>query len=58
MSILDILILLVIAGLVVLAWRTARKKDGCFGSGGCCGDCGSCGRSCRQREENSRKKNQ
>lgn len=52
MSILDILILLVIAGLVVLAWRTARKKDGC------CGDCGSCGRSCRQREENSRKKNQ
>ena len=56
MSILDILILLVIAGLVVLAWRTARKKDGCCGSGGCCGDCGSCGRSCTQRAEKENKK--
>ena len=45
MNIPDILILLVIAVLVVLAWRPSRKK------GGCCGDCQNCGRSCRQRED-------
>ena len=45
MNIPDILVLLVIAVLVVLAWRHSRKK------GGCCGDCQNCGRSCRQREE-------
>lgn len=45
MNIPDILILLVIAVLVVLAWRHSRKK------GSCCGDCQNCGRSCRQREE-------
>ena len=38
-------VLLVIAVLVVLAWRHSRKK------GGCCGDCQNCGRSCRQRDD-------
>lgn len=45
---LDIIILLIVAVLLVLAWRTAHKKGGCScGSGsGCCGDCAHCRHSC------------
>ena len=50
MNILDIVLLLLIAVLVILAWRRTRKK------GGCCGDCQSCGRSCTQRAEKENKK--
>ena len=45
MNMLDILLLLLIAVLVVLAWRRSRKKVGCRG------DCQSCGKSCRQRDD-------
>ena len=45
MNFLDILILLRIAVLVVMAWRSARRH------GGCSGNCESCGKSCSQREQ-------
>ena len=50
---LDIIILLIVAVLLVLAWRTAHKKGGCScGSGsGCCGDCAHCGSSCDKKDE-------
>lgn len=43
MNLLDILILLLIAVLVVMAWRSARRH------GGCCGNCDSCGKGCSRR---------
>ena len=43
MNIWDILILLVIAGIIIIAWRAAK------GSGGCHGSCGSCAGDCRLR---------
>ena len=46
MSILDIIILLVIAGLLVLAWRASRKKGG-----GCSGNCAQCRRLCDSRDK-------
>lgn len=46
MNFLDILILLLIAFLVIMAWRSARRH------GGCGGDCRNCAKSCGRREEN------
>ena len=53
MKLLDIVILLIVAVLLVLAWRTAHKKGGCScGSGsGCCGDCAHCGSNCGKKDE-------
>ncbi len=45
MNLLDILILLLIAVLVVMAWRSTRRH------GGCSGNCESCGKSCSQQEQ-------
>ena len=48
MKFLDIVIILVVAALIVLAWHTAAKKGGCScGSGSdCCGDCTGCAAKC------------
>jgi hypothetical protein len=49
MSILDILIILLIAVLVVMAWRTSHKKGGCScGCGNCKGHKDSC---CADKKE-------
>lgn len=49
MTVADIIILLIVAGLVVLALVSTKKhfggKGGCCG-GGCSGSCSSCGCSC------------
>ena len=44
MNIWDILILLVIAGIIIIAWRAAK------GSGGCHGSCGSCAGDCPRKK--------
>ncbi len=49
MNFLDILILLLIAVLVVMAWRSARRH------GGCSGNCENCGSSCSRREQEGQK---
>lgn len=46
MNVWDILILAVIAGVAVLAYRSYRKADGCCSGGSSCSGCasrGSCG---------------
>ena len=52
MSVLDWLILALVAVLLVLAFRTARSKKGCAcGSGGsCCGNCAACGTPCKENK--------
>ena len=47
MNFLDILILLLIAVLVVMAWPSARRHGGCSG---CCDSCDSCGKNCSRRD--------
>lgn len=47
MKLLDIVIILVVAALLVLAWRAAKKGGCSCGSGsGCCGDCTGCAAKC------------
>lgn len=43
MNVWDILILAVIAGVAVLAYRSYRKADGCCGGGSSCSGCASRG---------------
>ncbi|MBQ5361189.1 MAG: hypothetical protein IIU47_09130 [Lachnospiraceae bacterium] len=46
MNVWDILILAVIAGVVLLAWRSYRRADSCCSPGSSCSGCssrGSCG---------------
>ena len=45
MNLLDILILLLIAVLVVMAWRSARRHGGCY----------SCGKNCSRRGQDGQK---
>lgn len=46
MNFLDILILLLVAVLVAMAWRSARRKGGCS-------DCyEECGKNCKEEKEN------
>ena len=46
MNIWDILILAVIAGVAVLAYRSYRKADGCCSGGSSCSGCASRGCCC------------
>ena len=46
MNVWDILILAVIAGVVVLAYRSYRKADGCCSGGSSCSGCASRGSCC------------
>ena len=57
MNIWDILILLVIAGIIIIAWRAAKGSGGCHGS--CAGDCSSCGSasSCSHKDHKQDLKN-
>jgi hypothetical protein len=60
MNIWDILILLVIAGIIIIAWRAAKGSGGCHEScGSCAGDCSSCGSasSCSHKDHKQDLKN-
>ena len=52
MSIGDIVVLLLIAGLAALAFFSAKKR----GSSGCTGGCASCSRACAWKNRESRQK--
>ncbi len=49
MSVLDWLILALVAALLVLAFRAARSRKGCA-CGSCCGNCAACGMPCKENK--------